>query len=220
MTKEKRILMAFTILLLLFVGFLVFKTYSYNQAIKSQKEYLSQLNNSAKEQNTLTEPVITPADPQLGAKDAPITIVMFSSFTCPHCSAMVSVLDDLMTNYPKKVRLIWKDFVDLKSDRELKPSLAARCAQEQGKFWEYYRQLMSNQISLSQELFQTKAQETGLDLTEFNQCYNNQETLVLIYNDFQEGVALNVDATPYFFINNQRYSGTISYENLEKLINR
>ena len=89
--------------------------------------------------------------PVRGPADARITLVEFSDFECPFCSAAVKQVDIVMAAYPKDVKLIYKQFpLSMHPHAELaaEASLAAR---EQGKFWEMYDVLFKNFRRLSRE---------------------------------------------------------------------
>ena len=74
-----------------------------------------------------------------GANDAAVNIVEFSDFQCPFCKAVTTTIHQLMAQYAGKVRWVFRDF-PIPSLHPLAPKAheAARCAAEQGKFWEYH----------------------------------------------------------------------------------
>lgn len=219
MTKERKILVFLVVLLALFVGFLVIRTFSLNSLLISEQQYLADLKNkTVNQENLLTEPVISLTSPSLGQATAPITLVTFSSFDCPYCAQMFRDLTKLVEQYPDQVRIVWKDFVNLSDQRPLKAAMAARCAQSQNKFWEFASQLMASQADLGDSLFSSIAQQLNLDSSKFSICLANQETLTLVNNDFNEGLALQIDATPYSFIGSQRSSGALTFEQLQTIV--
>jgi protein-disulfide isomerase len=79
--------------------------------------------------------VVAPeSEPAQGPADAPVTIVEFSDFQCPHCRQAQATLQQLLRRYAGKVRLVHRDF----PVPQLHPGAAAeaaRCADEQGEFW-------------------------------------------------------------------------------------
>lgn len=158
------------------------------------------------------------SDPARGYNQAETVVVTFEDFTCAYCAQMSNTLSELVNRYPKKIRVVWKDFVGNLEQTGLRSAVAARCAQSQGKFWEYHDFLFANQTSLSDAFYKQIAGDLGLDEARFNSCFDNQETLPLVQQSFNEGLALGVDATPYVFINAERFSGLVSYEQLEQLI--
>jgi len=216
MLNDKKILTILTFLLVLFVGFLIFKLVLVDRLIKGHEEFLANLPESSEPE--LKTPLIQASDPALGVKQPQVTIVAFESFSCPYCTQMEIVLKEFLNKYPEKVKIIWKDFISSLNQTGFRAAIAARCAQSQGKFWEFHDALYANQSGLSDSFYKETAISLGLDQSRFNQCFENQETLALVENDFNEGVALAIDGTPYLFINNERWSGLATLEDLEKFI--
>ncbi|MBU1036825.1 DsbA family protein [Patescibacteria group bacterium] len=220
MTKERKILILLLVLLIFFVAALVIRLITTNLAIKSEQEYLLRLNQQAANENTLSVPISRVSDPLKGKKEAIVNIVEFASFTCSYCAEMSEILNELSNKFPDKVKVTWKDFVDLSGQTALRAAVAARCAQAQGKFWEFHDALFTNQANLNDNFYLATAQSLSLDQSKFQNCFENQQTLGLVQDNFNEGLALEIDGTPYLFIDDQRFSGLTSYEELETIINR
>ena len=105
--------------------------------------------------------------PVRGPADARITLVEFSDFECPYCSAAVKQVDAVMAAYPKDIKLIYKQFplsMHPHAEMAAEASLAAR---EQGKFWEMYDVLFKNFRHLSHENILLWAKQLGLDVNKF-----------------------------------------------------
>lgn len=165
------------------------------------------------------EPTIGATDPVRGKVNAPVTIVEYADFECSHCADGESALQFLLKKYPDKVRLVWKDMPDTAVHfKALGAHVAARCAQEQGKFWEYHDVLFAHQLVFSQESYVLWAKQLGLNTNTFNLCLAQQRGKNLVQSDRIEGLQLGVNATPYFFIGPERRSGAVSLEEFEKLI--
>ena len=83
--------------------------------------------------------VSTEGAPIRGAADASVTVVEFSDFECPFCKQTHPTLKQLLERYPGKVRLAYRDFpLDSIHPQARRAAEAARCASDQGKFWEYH----------------------------------------------------------------------------------
>ena len=176
-----------------------------------------------------TDPLITPAgkiyrslinqdDPVRGDENAEIVILEFGDFECPYCAQMHEDLLELLVEYAGEVKLVWKDFPNPSHLQARIAALAARCAGEQGSFWEYHDYLFTNQESFSRELYNQIALEMGLDLVEFNSCLDGQEYIQVVGQGLVDGQKLEVDATPYLFINNRRFDHALTYEELKAVI--
>lgn len=168
----------------------------------------------------ITKPMVSDKDPVLGRDDAPISIIQFSDFECEVCSGEEKKIRNLMNGeYRGKIKLIWKDFPIIDTDSvSWKASLAARCAQEQGKFWEYHDLLYSNNQNLNRGLYIDLAREVGLNLDDFLSCYDNRLTEKTIKENVIEATDLDLPGIPYFYINDQEFLGEVSERDLKKII--
>lgn len=167
----------------------------------------------------LTSPTVTVADPTQGPVDAPITLVVFADFECQACAEAETILDGVLAAYPNHVRLVWKDLPNTSTHPEaLSAALAARCAEKQDAFFAYADLLFANQENLGPDLYPALAENLGLKTASFNRCLENQETLPLVQKSYDEGLALNVTATPTVFINDERLTGSLNRSELDAKI--
>ena len=89
--------------------------------------------------------IATAGEPSLGPADAPVTIVEFSDYQCPHCRQSQATLKTLLRRYPGKVRLVHRDYpVPQLHPGAAAAAEAARCAGEQEAFWPYHDLLYAN----------------------------------------------------------------------------
>ncbi len=167
----------------------------------------------------ITEPTITTIDPSLGPLGAAVTIVSFGDYGCASCADLDASLTTLHTTYPNDVRIVWKDMPNTSQHPEaLNAAMAARCAGEQKKFWEYHTLLMANQPNLGADLYTEIATELGLRDNAFTRCLDSQTTLPFVQHGFEEGVSLGITATPTFYLNNTRYTGSMSTSEIKRLV--
>lgn len=153
--------------------------------------------------------------PMRGNQNAPVTILEFSDFQCPFCGSFFSnTLPQLEQNYidSGKVRLVFRDF-PLQSihPNAVPAALAAQCANEQGKFWQYHDTLFSNQPNWAgldsanvTSTFKQYAVQLGLNSDNFNTCLDSAKFLKTLQKNFQDGASYNVSGTPTFFIGNDK----------------
>lgn len=160
-------------------------------------------------------PTVLPTDPVRGSPGAAATIISFGDFQCPFCREQEAVFAQLHEEFPQDLRIVWKDLPLTALHREAMPAaLAARCAQDQGKFWEYHDALYDNQSALGRPLFEKTAAEVGLNLGDFQTCYNEQKQLTLVAAGQREAAALGISSTPYFYLNGRPFDGLTSKETL------
>ena len=154
-----------------------------------------------------------------GPKDAPVTLVEFTDFHCAFCGRAVATLKDVMREYDGKIRWVFRDFpIASLHPRAPKAAEAARCAGEQGKFWEYHDLLFESQSLATIEDFKRSAEQLKLDLKSFGQCLDSGKHQAAVEADVQEGTRLGVTGTPTFFINGRILVGAQPLENFRKVI--
>ncbi len=158
--------------------------------------------------------------PSLGPSDAPVTIVEFSDFQCPFCRRAEDSLKQLRSRYQGKLRLVYRDFpLEQAHPQALAAAEAARCAAEQGKFWDYHDALFANQAALAVDKLKATAARLKLDSPSFNKCLDSAKYLGAVKKDAREGRRLGIRATPAFFINGRFVGGAAPLENFESIIN-
>lgn len=157
-----------------------------------------------------------------GPIDAPVTIVEFSDFACPYCANSHAGLKKIREKYPNQIRLVYRDYPLHNTSIFL--SLSARCAGEQGKFWQMHDVFFENQEKFNVGLEELEivmpeiATALGIDPVQFKSCLSNQRHFPQIEQDYKDGDFLQIEGTPTWFINNTRITGHIPAEDLEKLI--
>lgn len=172
-------------------------------------------------EKTLSKPSENPASPSYGPENAKLQIVVFGDFLCPVSKETSKIISEIAKNYPKDVRVTWRDFpnINIHPNSDVLAG-AARCAQKEGKFWKFHDLLFENQTALSAEnssgVLLKIAGDAGLNRANFITCISTEETLPLVENDFIEGKALKITGTPYLFINDIiKVNGAVTYEELE-----
>ncbi|KPJ85548.1 hypothetical protein AMJ57_02820, partial [Parcubacteria bacterium SG8_24] len=168
----------------------------------------------------LSEPTYSFINPTRGMVNAPLTIYQFSDYTCSACASMEPVLEQILSDYQTQVRLVWKDFPHVGLQQEsINAAMAARCAGLQGAFWEYHDLLLAEGLPLMNlSSYVALAAQLNVDLASFENCLGQEQTRAVVERDFEEGLRLNIDATPYFFIGQRRVSGGLTYEQMAGFI--
>ena len=154
-----------------------------------------------------------------GSANAKVTITEFGDFQCAACAEVEPLLRKVLDQYPGRVKLVWKDAPNSRlHPLAQRAAEAARCAGEQGKFWEYHDRLLDQAQSLTETGLSLTARELGLNGSAFAECLESGRATELVTRSLNEALLLRVDATPYFFIGERRISGAISEEELKKLL--
>ena len=140
----------------------------------------------------------------LGKADAPLTMVEFTDLQCPYCRHFVlTSFDEIKKNWidTGKLRFVTRDFPITDLHAQAMPAArAARCAGEQGKFWEMRIALLRNANLLSPAYISATAADLKLDAKAFAVCAASTKFDAEIQSDMQEGARLNLAGTPTFVI--------------------
>ncbi len=166
-------------------------------------------------------------DRTLGNPNAKVTLVMYEDFQCPYCGAVSGLLQsgapviqslkqrdptwtpfmpEIINNYVKngKVFFVFRDWAFL-GPESIGAAEAARCAGDQGKFWEYHDYLYSHQSGENQGTFsetnlKSFAKNLGLDTAAFNKCLDGSKYAQAVADSRTEGTKAGVQGTPKGFI--------------------
>jgi protein-disulfide isomerase len=190
-----------------------------------REEFLKSLRSQAKVVVNLKPPpvfrvaVSVDGAPSKGSAKAPVTIVEFSDFHCPFCRRVIPTLAQLESKYGDKIKLVFRDFpIESLHPGVTKAHEAARCANEQGKFWAYHDKLFATPPKSSPEAFKELAKEIGLNPNAFETCLNSGKYQTAIKEDIAEGNRVGVNGTPAFFINGREISGAQPLEAFARII--
>ncbi len=142
-----------------------------------------------------------------GAKDAKVTIVEYSSFSCGYCNRVRGTIDQILEAYPNDVEIVYKHFNRGGSDSQT--AQATECASEQGKFWEMHDEIFDSGASGDLSSY---AKKLGLDVTKFDDCLSSGKYKEKTEQSTNEARALGVGGTPTFFINGKKLVGAQPFE--------
>ena len=150
-----------------------------------------------------------------GDPNAPIKIEEFADFQCPFCERFHEQTQPLLMEHyvdTGKVLFVYRSMGNFVSQNigggrteSQDAALAAYCAADQGKFWEMQDTLFANVLgedigSFTDRRLQAIAEKVGLDMTEFNSCYNSGKFADQVQQDFTDGTAAGVKGTPGFLV--------------------
>ncbi len=153
-----------------------------------------------------------------GPATAPVTMVEFSDYQCPFCQRAEQTVEGLLTKYGDKLRFVIVDYPIEGHPGAFPAAKAARCAGDQGKFWEYHRSLLQQPGNFSEKDFKDRAASLGLKGEDFASCLAGDRHDAAIKHGLEQAASLGVQATPTFFINGRMISGAREAEVFESLI--
>jgi protein-disulfide isomerase len=159
--------------------------------------------------------LIMPTDgaPSRGSKDAPVTMVEFSDYQCPFCARYtLETLPQIDKEYIRtgKVRYVFRDFPLIPiHPQAFKAHEAARCAGDQGKYWEMHDRLYENYRSLAPANLVDHARAVGLEMPRFERCLDGGAMTATVQEDLDLARMAGVTGTPAFFIGTTRPDGSV-----------
>jgi protein-disulfide isomerase len=149
-----------------------------------------------------------------GPADAPVQVLVFSDYMCPYCAQFaLSVEKQIKSEFVEdgRVQFVYYDFpLGGAHIHSFLAARAARCAEDQDRFWEYHDLLFARQSSWMVErtapigTLNAYADELGLNGNEFRGCLNSDRHADLVTANYVLGAQLGVNATPWVFVNGRR----------------
>jgi protein-disulfide isomerase len=163
-----------------------------------------------------------------GVAGAPVVIVEFSDFQCPHCSAQAKILrDNLLVKYPKQVRFYFKDFpLESLHDWAKSAAMNGRCVLRQAPdvFWQYHDWVYAHQDGFTKDNLREQVMgwaqgRKDLDSLQLGRCIDEKATAKEVEASVEQGRALGVDGTPTLFINGRHIpAGVTDWASLQRYI--
>jgi protein-disulfide isomerase len=168
-------------------------------------------------------------DPVLGEATATVTIIEFGDYQCPLCRLFWKDVEPrLKKDYidTGKVRLVFRDFpiVDIHPEA-LVAAMAAQCAADQGKYWQYHDKVFREQDNRGDDVIRFKVADLKkwgadirLDTKAFNECVDSARYKDEVSKDYADGIAVGIQGTPMFFINGRVVPGAQPYPVFKRVI--
>ena len=159
---------------------------------------------------------VSASDPTNGT--GAIDLVEFSDFECPFCARFQPVLKQVLGRFAGQVRHVWKDYPLPVHRSAIAAAIAARCAGDQGKFWEYHDALFANQDALGSEDLKKHARTLNLDPLVFDTCVDGGKYRDDMAASIKEAANYTIPATPTVFINGRMVMGVAPAELYTRII--
>jgi protein-disulfide isomerase len=148
--------------------------------------------------------IATDGYPSKGPQDAPVTVVEFADFQCPHCKTASAVIDKLRTRFGDQMRVVYMDLPINPSGISRVVAWGAVCADRQGKFWQYHDLALNRQAMLNETAPFTLAESLGLDQAEFKLCFEGEEAPSKVARSEAEARRLGLTSTPTIYVNGRK----------------
>ena len=164
-------------------------------------------------------PSITSHDHVIGRADAPVTVVEYGDYQCPHCRGAHAVVRRITARYGDALRFAFRHFPLTEIHPMAGPAAeAAEFAAIQHRFWPMHDALYEHQPELSLPTLAAIAQALGVSPVALADALRSGAFTGRVREHFLSGVRSGVNGTPTFFINGRRHDGDWSYESLTSAI--
>lgn len=144
----------------------------------------------------------------IGDASAPVTLVEYADFSCPHCYNMYFVIGQMIGEYASdgRLRVVLKPISFVNPPYSAPAAQAALCAAEQGKGWEMVDQIWDIGSTLGtnaydQAIFDERVETLGLNVDAFDECFTSPDTAADVQAVIDEAAALGIKGVPALFIN-------------------
>jgi protein-disulfide isomerase len=156
---------------------------------------------------------VTPLDHIRGPADAPVTLIEYGDYECPHCGAGDEMVKELQKHFPGRLRSVFRHFplYEVHPNAEA-AAQSAEFAAAHGRFWEMHDSLYQNQDRLGLPLLFELANDLGLPEAELRRVLDAGEYAQKIRDEVRSGVRSGVNGTPTFFIDEQRFDGPLTFD--------
>jgi len=229
LTKESfinKFLVLFFPAILVFGSFSFLNSYFKKTEPKTISDIFSVVDLSKKTFFKLESESLLSKDFSKGAKDYKVQLVKFADLECPFCLSFVPILNDLVKEYPDTLQVVYKNFpLDKACNKFVEMDLhknacflaqTARCAGEEGKFWEVLSSIESESDNFVKD-FKNQIESLDINYSNLKSCLESKRHLPKIKDDINVGEAKGVTGTPVFWINGYRVTSS-SKENLKLVI--
>ena len=153
--------------------------------------------------------------------DAPVLLVEYGDYECPHCQEVYPILYELKERMGNRIAYVYRHFpISRQHPNAQLAAEAAEAAAAQGKFWEMHHRLFTHQNELEFDDLLRHARAIGLDTDRFRRELEEHTYAGRVREDFLSGVRSGVNGTPTFYINGTRYDGAWDFESLLEAIEK
>lgn len=157
------------------------------------------------------DPPIGPDDHYLGPADAPVVLVEYGDYQCPHCGRAHVVLQEVLARLGPRVRFVFRNFplTDVHADAQVAAEAAESVAAHGGNeaFWDVHDMLFENQDALEIDDLLGYAEAAGVDVEAVAEDLSSGAQRERVRRDVESGFGSGVGGTPAFFVNGAPFAG-------------
>jgi protein-disulfide isomerase/type II secretory pathway component PulC len=163
-------------------------------------------------------PIDSSTAPRRGSPEAPVRVVVFCDFESAHCRRLQPTLRKLLDAYPGRVSIAARDHpLPFHSYARL-AAQAARCAGEQGSYWQYHDAVYAEEGDLSRATLDRLARDVDLDASAFRECLDSGRMRAGVEADAGAAQGLGLLTVPVSFVNGLYVRGARSLAEFARLV--
>ena len=156
-----------------------------------------------------------------GPANAPVTLVEYGDFECPHCRQAYPIVKEVRSRLGSRLRFVFRNFPLTKLHEHAEHAAeVAEAAGAQSRFWEMHDRLFERQFALEDEHLIEYAAELGLDAARVARELAAHTYKARVRDDFMSGVRSGVNGTPTFFVNGVRHDDRWDEDTLTAALQR
>ena len=165
------------------------------------------------------KPPVSEQDHMKGDPHAPVILVEYGDFQCPHCGAAHPILKEIEKKFSDNIAFIFRHFPLSESHPMALPAaISAEAAANQGRFWQMHDLIFENQYRLSPQTLLALAEALKLDMKTFQKDMRNPTLSEKVEANFESGILSGVNGTPSFYINGTKFNGSYDFQSLSHAI--
>lgn len=149
---------------------------------------------------------------------AKVILIEYADYACVFCARHHATMMEVMNAYGEDVAWVYRHFPLPSHGGAASEAIAAECADEQGKFWEFTDMLFAEQEGIGDEFYNEAAEALDMDCDALTECMKNEVHADKVNADIALGQAVGVTGTPTTFVNGTRVYGAVSLEMLQTII--
>lgn len=157
--------------------------------------------------------------PLKGNPSAPVTVVEFVDYECPHCKKVQPVLRQVLDEYKDEVKLAFKHYPLGGHTNARLAAEATMAANQQGKFWAFNDKVWAISESLTPAALEQIAKDVGLDVAKWRAAVESEDVRARVDRDKREGQTLGISSTPTIYINGREFTDPRDPDSLKDWIN-
>ena len=162
---------------------------------------------------------ISDHDHVIGPADAPVTLVEYGDYQCPHCQAAWPEVELVLRHFGSDLRYAYRHFPISTLHPLAKPAAeTAEFAGAHGLFWEMHSAIYAKGHQLSGPTLAALTSRLGLDVADLEDALEQGTYAARVESDFTGGIRSGVNGTPCFFVNGERHDGAYDAMSLSAAI--